>query len=220
MLIIYKATNLINNKIYIGQTINSLKQRKSRHIYESDNGCDYCLHRAIRKYGANNFKWEVLCCCFTIDGLNEMEVYFIALYDSFENGYNLTSGGLNFIRSEESKKKMSDNHADFSGENHPMYDKRASELAKENNRIAQLGKKLSEEHKKKISKALNGKNHPMYGRHHSDETKKLMSKNHVGMLDKRHSAETRKKMVIAWRTRRIREKMFNSPIIQLSLFKS
>ncbi len=104
-MIVYKATNQENGKVYIGQTTQSLHARKTSHIYNSNNGCNYLLHRAIRKYGAENFKWEIIEVCKNINELNEREQYYILYYDSINVGYNLTSGGLNFIRSEESKKK-------------------------------------------------------------------------------------------------------------------
>ena len=54
---IYKITNLVNSKIYIGQTIRSLKERFRQHIYKQ--GCTY-LHNAILKYGKENFKIELM----------------------------------------------------------------------------------------------------------------------------------------------------------------
>lgn len=91
--IIYKITNKINNKVYIGQTINTLKQRFKGHIYKK--GCVY-LHNAIVKYGVNNFSIEEL---EKVERkyLNEREIYWISFYKSNkkEYGYNILSGGNN-----------------------------------------------------------------------------------------------------------------------------
>jgi hypothetical protein len=87
---IYKVENLINGKIYIGQSVN-IENRKLEHL--SHAGCDKTkFHRALSAYGKNNFKWSILEECDR-DKLNEREIYWISAYDSFNNGYNMTSGG-------------------------------------------------------------------------------------------------------------------------------
>lgn len=98
---IYKITNLVNNKAYIGQTKQPIQVRWDAHIYaafreEDDNR--YYLHRAIHKYGVENFKFEVLEEVLNTQ-LNEREIYWIAYfhtyrYDKLGNqSYNLTRGG-------------------------------------------------------------------------------------------------------------------------------
>lgn len=99
--IIYMATNLINNKKYIGQTKQSLLKRKRRHIQDATNGSPLLFHRAINKYGAENFKWEVLEDNILERELNKKESYWIKKMNSFykENqGYNLTQGGNYFVQ--------------------------------------------------------------------------------------------------------------------------
>lgn len=97
--IIYKAVNTINGKIYIGQTIRNLEIRKYFHKYDSLNGMsDLVFHRAIRKYGWDNFDWQIIDKCYNIDELNDKEVYWIDYYKSYvhrynSNGYNTTIGG-------------------------------------------------------------------------------------------------------------------------------
>lgn len=96
---IYKITNKINQKSYIGQSIH-IEERWKQHIYSSNNinhssYNDY-IHKAIRKYGIDNFTWEILEIC-PREELNEKEIYWIAFYDSYNNGYNMTPGGNNHL---------------------------------------------------------------------------------------------------------------------------
>lgn len=94
--IIYKATNKINNKIYIGQTTNSLTRRKTNHYAAARTKKDTLFfHKAIRKYGEDNFIWEVLKQADTREELNELECFYIKQYNSnnSEYGYNMTAGG-------------------------------------------------------------------------------------------------------------------------------
>ena len=94
---IYKITNNINKKVYIGQSI-CIEKRWKRHYNETRNinssSYDYPLYRAIRKYGLENFSFEILEECETTK-LNEKEIFWISFYKSnYPNkGYNLTSGG-------------------------------------------------------------------------------------------------------------------------------
>ena len=87
---IYKIENKINQHKYIGQTKRALEKRWNEHIYH-DEGC-WALERAIKKYGVSNFSLEVIEECKDED-LNQREIYWIAYYDSYNNGYNLTMGG-------------------------------------------------------------------------------------------------------------------------------
>lgn len=91
---IYIITNDINNKVYIGQTIQSLKKRFSGHCCysKSDRSSSMYIKRAIHKYGKDKFHISLLEEC-SIDSLNEREIYWISKYDSYYNGYNLTLGG-------------------------------------------------------------------------------------------------------------------------------
>lgn len=87
--IIYKITNKVNNKVYIGQTRYTLEFRWRQHQHKKDNTY---FHNAIHKYGVENFELEILEECET-ELLNSKEMFYIAKYDSFKNGYNLTIGG-------------------------------------------------------------------------------------------------------------------------------
>ena len=93
---IYKFTNKINGKIYIGQSID-INARKRSHINDAyckgkDSNCPF--HQAIIKYGENEFNFEIIEEC-PKELLNEREKYWIQYYDSYHNGYNASPGGDN-----------------------------------------------------------------------------------------------------------------------------
>ena len=111
ILIIYKVTNIVNKKIYIGQTVNSLEYRKNQHIREArcSKRKGVYFHNAINKYGAENFIFEEIDNANKIEELNEKERHWISFYNSNNKsfGYNLDSGGQNGgYKSEETKKKI------------------------------------------------------------------------------------------------------------------
>ena len=85
---IYKVTNKINGKVYIGQSVD-IGKRWRQHMTAKD---DIYFHKAIQKYGVENFEWEVIEQCKKKD-LDEREIYWIEYYDSFNKGYNCTRGG-------------------------------------------------------------------------------------------------------------------------------
>lgn len=92
--IIYIITNSINDKVYIGQTIQSLNNRWKEHCRKScsKNEANMHIKRAIFKYGEDKFSIKELEKC-NIENLNEREIYYINLYNSYINGYNSTKGG-------------------------------------------------------------------------------------------------------------------------------
>lgn len=91
---IYKITNNINGKIYIGQTKTSIERRFISHKSAARRGINYILYKAIRKYGQENFKIELI---EEVENnlANEREIYWIAKYGSTNNniGYNSSIGG-------------------------------------------------------------------------------------------------------------------------------
>lgn len=93
---IYKITNIINNKVYIGKTITSVAERFSKHKYDAINKIDNSyIHNAMRKYGLENFVVQTLEECSELE-LSEKERFWINFYQSYDNpkkGYNLTPGG-------------------------------------------------------------------------------------------------------------------------------
>lgn len=97
---IYKITNIVSNTSYIGQATNiasRIYQHLRSSISEKTSDYEYPLHRAIRKYGIDNFTLEILEECSS-DQLNDREIFWIAFYDTFKNGYNQTAGGYQSIR--------------------------------------------------------------------------------------------------------------------------
>lgn len=77
--------------MYIGQSVN-IKKRWNAHINDDRKKNQYAIHKAIKKYGKENFLFEVIEQCLPTE-LNEREIYWISYYDTYNNGYNLTTGG-------------------------------------------------------------------------------------------------------------------------------
>lgn len=86
---IYKITNKVNGKVYIGQTRYTIEFRWRQHLHKKDHTY---FHNAIRKYGTENFIVEILEEC-NYEDLNSREIYYISKFNSFKNGYNSTIGG-------------------------------------------------------------------------------------------------------------------------------
>ena len=100
-MLIYKITNLINEKAYIGQTIKTADQRWKEHLShifgQHENDKNKHLYRAMRKYGVENFKFEVLQDNIeTYEQLDKAEIYWIDYYNTFLYGYNETQGGQKY----------------------------------------------------------------------------------------------------------------------------
>lgn len=157
-MIIYKITNLKNNKVYIGQTRQTLKQRLQRHFSRAKNEFkfNYCLCNAIRKYGKNSFVAEVIDIADSKERLDELEIYWINKYNSLTpNGYNMTSGGggtSSYTHTDETKEIMSKKKRGmYFKENNPFYNKTHSKEQIEKWSKERKDVKLSQEHKEKIS---------------------------------------------------------------------
>lgn len=95
---IYKFQNQLDGMIYIGKTIQDVEKRKYRHLWDVRRGSENFLHRAIRKYGMENFSFDVIYNTFTAEDLNEAERHFIREYDccvldGVDKGYNICRGG-------------------------------------------------------------------------------------------------------------------------------
>src|SRR3954471_13729319 len=95
--IVYKITNVLNGKEYIGQTTSEMTKRwKSHKASSRDNRSDSIFHRALAKYGFDVFVVHVLCSCSDQTELDKMECYFIEHYNTkTPSGYNTKGGGAN-----------------------------------------------------------------------------------------------------------------------------
>ena len=103
---IYKIINLINQKIYIGQS-KKPNGRWSQHKNQAKKDKpSQVVNRAMKKYGIVNFTFEVIACCLDQDAANEVEELIIKQEDSQKYGYNLSNGGNTSPKTEEWKKKV------------------------------------------------------------------------------------------------------------------
>lgn len=94
MACIYKITNLINGKVYIGKTLDTIEARWKEHCndYQRPRCEKRPLYDAMKKYGIENFTYELVEECIP-EEINDKEIYWIVYYDSYHNGYNATRGG-------------------------------------------------------------------------------------------------------------------------------
>lgn len=163
--LIYRATNIVNGKIYVGKTTVSLKKRMNRHKALALQPCQV-FHLALAKHGLTSFTWEVLEECHN-DMLNEAETKWIALLNSCNTtvGYNRTLGG---------------DGGSVAGT------RKDSEEVRRKKSLGMMGKRnstglrvpRSEEHKKAISLSMSGKKRkPM-----SEQHKKAISDARKGMV--------------------------------------
>jgi group I intron endonuclease len=93
---LYKIINLINGKVYIGQTSKKVpSERWAQHCYKARIKINHPLYNSINKYNRDNFKFEVIACCLTQEAADITEEQLIIQYDSRnrDKGYNLAPGG-------------------------------------------------------------------------------------------------------------------------------
>lgn len=189
---IYVIFNSVNNKPYIGITIQGYLKRFRKHKECSKRGVDYALYRGMRKYGVENF-WVDLIEIIEesselklLNKLNKREKFWIKELDSKNNGYNMTSGGQGILRpSLETRRKMS--------ENQTVTKEQRERLRKLRTGVSPWckGKKLSKKIKKKISEGRKGWVP-------SEDTRKIWSSQRKGRF---HSEETKQKMSAAAKRR-------------------
>ena len=152
MIGIYYIKNNITNQYYVGQSCN-LKKRLRDHKNNLRNNVHHNKHlqSSWNKYGENFFDFFIICFCDK-KMLNPLEEYYISFFNSFNEGFNKTSGGDN-IPIELSISKT--------GKNNPFYGKKHSKESKKKMSKAKKGKKLKKDHCMKIKESLTGKRHSL-----------------------------------------------------------
>lgn len=188
--LIYKITNNINGKYYIGQ-------HKTEDPYDDYMGSGRLMLKALKKYDLSCFTKEILFDFDNFDDMNNKEKELVPLSACYPNNpmsYNLREGGFNGTFTDDMRKHWSSiRKGMFAGKNNPMYgiDVRTlmtKDAIKEMSRkrsIALKNRKRKQETFDKISKANSGKNNPMYGRkgklapHYG---KKCMSNNNTNKI--------------------------------------
>lgn len=159
---IYKITNKINNKIYIGQTVQKPKKRWQQHVKCSEKNSNQIIHRALKYHGIENFEFKLIACCKTFEDANHLETLFVSeLKTLIPNGYNLTLGGKNAPKTKKWREEASKSKK---GHKNPMFGKPRSDLEKQKMSLAQkgnlhhgFGKPRTETTKNLISKKLKGR---------------------------------------------------------------
>ena len=200
---LYKITNLLNNKVYIGRTKNP-RYRYRQHNYciehiSDSNLTHQKIHREISSVGSEHFVFEVFEKCNSFGESCDRELYWIKFYNSENDGYGYNEKGRAFDSislSNEHKRRMS---LKMSGKGNPMF-----------------GKKQSPETLRKMSIMFSGENNPFFGRTHSEESKKkigLSSKGRCAGENNAHSKLTVQKV------KEIREKWKTGNYTKISLSK-
>lgn len=191
---VYLITNKINGKKYVGCTTKGYLQRFKSHLYRSSrNENKEYLHRAVAKYGEENFQVSLLERCHSAEEMFASEKKWIEHHKSFgSGGYNLTEGGegkvgcrvpqevkerLRFLRTgtrhtEEAKRKMS---LARQGKSFSEKHKKALSEAQLGSKNHRWGKPMSKEQKQNLQKDNVGEGNPFYGKTHTEETKRLIS---------------------------------------------
>ena len=187
---IYAYKDIITNKyVYVGQTTQSFKKRDGQHRTSSTNNL---MNNKLKKYPMRFIMYPLIFFKkeknINVDMLNQLEIFFIKILDTYNNGYNLSLGGKSYQMTLEHKKKISQ---------------------------ANKGRVFSEEHKNKISKNhadLSGINHPMYGKYGKEagNTKYMLWDSHVCQHDKRKniSKNLSKSFQLVYNTYRVPVGMF------------
>lgn len=212
-MIVYRITNTVNGKVYIGQTIQRLTQRINEHLCSlaSNTHGNKHFQNAYNKYGKDSFKIEQIDSASSIEELNTKEVYWIKFYDSVDRGkgYNKTSGGEGFTVSNETRNTQSLLRKGKNvGKDNPMFGKKRPEVG-ERNKLLKTGTKHSEASKQLMSSKLKGRaissthreriSQALIGREFSEKHRDSMSKAQIGKTpwNKGVSGYTCKKKIVS-----------------------
>lgn len=199
---IYKITNTINSKVYIGQSRN-IYSRWYAHRYREHNEH---LRNAVTRYGQDAFEFEILTVVPRDTEnlsaiLNDLEIYYSDLYSSHDpvKGYNLKGCGDSRTHSEETKRKISETKR---GKPSPKKGTHISDDQKLKDKLAHLGKKTSEETKQKQRIASTGRKHTkeaiqkmrekQKGKIRSIEAREANRQGHLGLKQTRETIEKRR----------------------------
>ena len=197
---VYKITNTVNNKSYIGISIHEPEKRRIRdHLSGYGNRI---IANAVKKYGKDAFTYEILEANVFPELLPDLEVAYIEKFNTVApHGYNLNSGGDHKIPSEETRRKLSDaNRGKTLSVEHrrklseAQKGKTHSEATLRKMSEAQKGKTHSAETRRKMSEARKGEKNPNFGKTLSVEHRRKLSEVRKGKKRKPHSTETRRKI--------------------------
>ena len=190
---LYRITNKINQKIYIGQTVQPNK-RWNQHRHDAINPTQV-IHHAINKYGIINFEFEVIALCKSQNDANLVEEELIKQYNCLVKdgeGYNISLGGIVAAKSDEWKRAMKEWHVSLSPEERAERSQKIREATikqiSEKGHPAQ-GTKRTPEQSARLSKAR--KEHPV---EYTNEIRQHMSESHIGKI---FPKEQRQKMAEA-----------------------
>jgi group I intron endonuclease len=202
---IYILRNRISDKCYVGQTIRPFEKRFREHQISHS-----LIGKALRKYRVNNFD-KLLLENIPEEELDYWEIHYIEeCHSLYPNGYNFDTGGnIGRHTCEEIKRKMKKTHKTPFKKGFPSWNKGISPSEETRKKIgnASRGRIVSEETRKKRSDALSGENHPMFGKHHTEEMKEKSRESHKGQipwnkgLKNPYSIETLEKMSEAQKKR-------------------
>lgn len=186
---LYSITDRVNNKIYIGQTNQQHKRWSSHKSYaKHPEMSGQYIHRAMAKYGIDNFIYEVIATCQTQEDANEIESILIAQYDSRDNrfGYNIKPGGLTNGHSDETKEKLRQaTIKQIQEKGHPAQDT-----------------KRTPEQRETLSHAQQNRNN-----NYTIEMRERMSLSHMGQKQSAEAVENRKASLKITNDAKIAEKL-------------
>lgn len=174
---IYKITSP-SGRVYIGQSVHIYDRWRNYKNIHCRNQVK--IYKSIQKYGYNNHKFEILVLCEK-EKLNELEMYYISIFNSVNSGLNIKEGGNRPTFSDETRKKISIANKG----------RRFSIEWKKNISIGLRGKPKSKEHIANMCKSLKGRYGHMTGKKHPIESIEKMRKAKLG---KKASQETKNKM--------------------------